>query len=72
MAYAGARMPKMAKRCFWVTPSSVSATSLQGQHTCERDAGRLATVAYCHMEQYPREVGRGQHYCGTWAQQSHM
>ena len=59
MAHAGPRVSKMAKRCFWVTTSPEPATSLQSQNTSEGDAGRLATVAYCHMGSMTTK-------CGTW------
>jgi hypothetical protein len=59
VAHAGARVPKMAKRCFWVTTSPESATLLQSQNTSEGDAGCLATLAHRHMGLWLRNVGRG-------------
>ena len=46
---AGARVPKMAKCCFWVTTSPGSQTFLQCQNTSEGNVGRLATLTHRHM-----------------------
>ena len=48
MAHAGARVQKMANRCFWVTTSPGCATPLHRLHTSEGDVRYLATVAYRH------------------------
>jgi len=55
----GARVPKMARRCFWVTTSLGFATSLHTQNTSEGEAVRLATLAHCHNGQWLRNMGRG-------------
>ena len=52
MAYAGARVSKMAKRCFRVTTPAESATSLRNLEAREGDAGYLAVIAYRHMGLY--------------------
>ena len=46
MAQASARVPKMAKRCFWLTTSLGSATLLQRQNPNEEDVEYLARIAY--------------------------
>ena len=48
VAQAGARVPKMARRCFWVTTSPKFATLLHTQNTSEGDAAHLATLAHRH------------------------
>jgi hypothetical protein len=48
MAYAGARVSKMAEPRFWVTTSLQTSTCLLSQATGEGDAGNLATLAYGH------------------------
>ena len=57
VVHAGARVSKMARRCFWVTTSPEFATSLHRQNTSEGDAVRLASLAHHHICQ--RNVGRG-------------
>ena len=49
VAHAGARVSKMAKRCFWVTTSPEFATLLHSQNTSEGDAGHLASLAHRHI-----------------------
>ena len=46
VAQAGARVPKMAIRCFWVTATPESATFLHRTNTSEENIGCLATLAH--------------------------
>jgi hypothetical protein len=46
MAQAGACVPKMARRCFWVTTSPEFATLLHTHNTSEEDAAHLASLAH--------------------------
>ena len=46
VAYAGARVPKLAKHRFWVTTSPEFATLLHSPYTCEGDAGHLASLSH--------------------------
>ena len=57
MADAGARVPKMAERCFRVPTTPQSPTLLQRQNTSEEDVGCVATLAY-RPNAYPRKVER--------------
>ena len=49
VAHAGARVPKMAIRCFWVAATPEFTTFLQKRNTCQGNAERLAALAYCCM-----------------------
>ena len=55
----GARVPKMAKCCFWVTASLGSAPLLQSQNTSPGNAECLAALAYCCKGRGPQDMGYG-------------
>ncbi len=57
MAYTGPCVSKIAKRCPWITTSPRPQTSLHIRNTCERDSGRVATVAYFHTRLGPFKLG---------------
>ncbi|KAI0290796.1 hypothetical protein BC826DRAFT_1106267 [Russula brevipes] len=59
MAYAGARLPTMAKCCVCVDTSPESATSVHVQDTRKEDAGHLASVAHLHRGPGWRILARG-------------
>jgi hypothetical protein len=59
VAYTGARLPEMEKRCFWVTTPTGSATLLQGQNTSEGEVGHLTSPAYHCNGRSRRNFGRG-------------
>ena len=54
--YAGARVPKLANRCFWVTTSPGSANLLRLHDTREGEAAHLATLAHSRKALLPRYV----------------
>ena len=70
VAYAGTRLSKMEKHCFWIATSPQTATLLQSDNTCQEDAGSLATFTHRHTAVWPPNVWHAQHHCGTQAQRS--
>ena len=63
----------MAKCYFWITTSPGSAAFLYREHTLERHAGYLASLASYyqkHLASFSKI--RGQHRCGTQMQRSCM
>jgi hypothetical protein len=59
VAYAGARVPKVANPRFWITTSPQPATSLHGQDTSDEEIGYLAGPSYCCREVWSPNVKYG-------------
>ena len=59
VAYAGSRVSKMAKCCFWITTSPELATLLHSQEAREKDVRHLARLAHFRTALPSSNIGHG-------------